>query len=63
MCGTYHPTKTSTNISYSAGLGARMDISRQFALQGSVNRMWIDAPQTGSKPEFDSFRIDFVFRM
>jgi opacity protein-like surface antigen len=63
VCGTYVPTKTSNNISYSAGLGARMDISRNFALQGSINRMWIDAAQAGSKPEFDSFRIDFVFRM
>jgi hypothetical protein len=63
VCGSYYPTKTSNNISYSAGLGARMDISRNFALQGSINRMWLDAPQTGSKPEFDSLRIDFVFRM
>jgi hypothetical protein len=62
VCGTYQPTKTTTSISYSAGLGARMDISRQFALQGSVNRGWIDYGQ-GSKPQFDSFRIDFVFRM
>ena len=63
VCGTYVPTKTSTNISYSAGLGGRWDISRQFAMQGSFNRMWIDAAQAGSKPQFDSFRIDFVFRM
>ena len=63
VCGSYVPTKTSTNISYSAGLGGRWDISRQFAMQGSFNRMWIDAAQAGSKPQFDSFRIDFVFRM
>ena len=63
VCGTYQPTKSSSNISYSAGLGARMDINRQFAMQGSLNRMWIDAPNSGSKPEFDMFRIDFIFRM
>lgn len=63
VCGTYQPTKSSTNISYSAGLGARMDINRSFAMQGSVNRMWIDAATSGSKPEFDMFRIDFIFRM
>ena len=61
VCGTYYPTKTSTNISYSFGLGARMDVSRNFALQGSVNKFYIDGPS--SKPSFDSFRIDFVFRM
>ena len=63
VCGTYQPTKSSTNISYNAGLGARMDINRQFAMQGSINRVWIDAPQAGSTPEFDMFRIDFIFRM
>ena len=63
VCGTYVPTKSSTNISYSAGLGARMDVSKQFALQGSINRMWIDTSNTASKPEFDMFRIDFIFRM
>jgi opacity protein-like surface antigen len=63
VCGTYQPTKTSTNITYNFGAGMRMDLSRNFALQGSINRMWIDAARTGSTPEFDSFRIDFIFRM
>jgi hypothetical protein len=61
VCGTYQPTKSSTNISYSFGLGARYDFSRQFALQGSLNRMYIDGPN--SKPQADMIRVDFVFRM
>jgi hypothetical protein len=63
VCGTYQPTKTSSNISYSAGLGARYDVNRQFAVQGSVNKFYLDAPQAGSKPSFDMLRIDFIFRM
>jgi outer membrane protein W len=61
VCGTYQPTKSSTNISYSAGLGARYDFSRQFALQGSWNKFYIDA--SNSKPEADMIRVDFIFRM
>jgi hypothetical protein len=60
VCGTYQPTKTSTNISYSGGLGVRYDINRQFAMQGSYNKFYIDS---ASKPSFDMFRIDFIFRM
>ena len=60
VCGTYQPTKTSTNISYSGGLGARMDINRQFAMQGSINKFYIDS---ASKPSFNIFRVDFIFRM
>jgi opacity protein-like surface antigen len=55
-------TKTSNSISYSFGLGARMDVSRQFAVQGSVNKSYIDSSQAG-KPDFNSFKIDFIFRM
>ena len=61
VCGTYYPTKSSTNISYGGGLGVRYDFSRQFALQGSLNRMYIDG--TYSKPAVDMFRVDFIFRM
>ncbi|HTN94762.1 MAG TPA: outer membrane beta-barrel protein [Gallionella sp.] len=64
VCGTYYPTKSSTNISYGGGLGARYDFNRQFALQGSLNRMYIDNSQvSGGKPTFDMFRVDFIFRM
>jgi outer membrane protein W len=60
VCGSYVPTKSSYNVSYNAGLGVRMDLNKQFALQGSVNRMWIN---TEAKPEVDMFRIDLIFRM
>jgi hypothetical protein len=63
VCGTYVPTKTSSNISYSGGVGARYDVNRQFAVQGSYNMLYIDAPQAGGKPSFDIFRMDFIFRM
>jgi Outer membrane protein beta-barrel domain len=64
VCGTYVPTKSSINVSYNLGLGARMDLGKQFALQGGVYRMWINSTQSsGAKPEIDMVRIDLIFRM
>ena len=63
VCGTYVPTKTSSNISYSGGVGARYDVNRQFSMQGSYNKFYIDAPQTSSTPSADVWRVDFIFRM
>jgi opacity protein-like surface antigen len=61
VCGTYQNTKTSSNISYSGGLGARYDVNRQFAVQGSYNKFYIDGSH--AKPDFDIVRFDFIFRM
>lgn len=63
VCGTYYPTKSATSISYGFGAGARFDINRQFALQASLNRLYIDTSYTSSKPTADMFRVDFIFRM
>jgi len=60
VCNSYAETKTYTSVSYTAGLGVRWEMSRQFALQGSYNKLWIDANST---KEFDGWRLDFVFRM
>jgi opacity protein-like surface antigen len=59
----YNDTKSSSNISYGAGLGARMDVSRGFAIEGSVNRNYIDANNASSKPAFDTVKFNFIFRM
>jgi len=61
VCGLYQPTKSASNVSYNYALGARMDLSKAFSLQGSFSRMYIDAP--GSRPSFDSFKMEFIFRM
>jgi len=61
VCGTYQDTKTSSNISYSGGLGLRYDVNRQFAVQGSYNKFYIDGAH--SNPDFDIVRFDFIFRM
>lgn len=59
----YNDTKSSSNISYNVGVGARMDVSRGFAIEGSLNRGYIDASQYSSKPSFDSVKFNFIFRM
>jgi hypothetical protein len=64
VCNQYVPTKTQDAFSYNAGLGVRWDISRSFALQGSYNKMWIDISNVaGGTPDFDVYKIDFIFRM
>jgi opacity protein-like surface antigen len=63
VCGGYAPTKTENDISYSAGLGVRFDISRTFGMQASYNRAWVDFSKASSIPEFDIWRLDFLFRM
>ena len=63
VCGGYVPTKTENDISYNAGIGLRVDVSPQFSLQGSFNRAWIDMSRATKTPEFDSWRMDFIFRM
>ena len=64
MCSTYTPTKTQDDVSYNAGLGVRWDINRQFSLQGSYNKMWIDIQNaSGDMPDFDVYKMEFIFRM
>jgi opacity protein-like surface antigen len=63
VCSSYVPTKTENDVSYNAGIGVRYDINRQFSLQGSYNKMWIDISKASGTPDFDSWRLDFIFRM
>ncbi len=63
VCSSYVPTKTENDWSYNAGIGVRYDFNRQFALQGSYNKMWIDINNATTTPDFDIFKIDFVFKM
>jgi len=61
ICNSYTPTKSETAVSYSAGVGVRIPVNRAFSVQGSYNKLWIDA--NNSKPEIDGWKLEFVFRM
>jgi opacity protein-like surface antigen len=63
VCSSYVPTKTENDVSYNAGLGVRYDVNRQFSLQGGFYRTWIDISKASSTPDFDIWRVDFIFRM
>lgn len=63
VCNSYVPTKTENDISYTAGIGVRFDLNRQFSLQGSYNKTWIDYGGASSTPEFDTWRLDLLFRL
>jgi opacity protein-like surface antigen len=63
VCSSYVPTKTENDVSYTAGIGVRFDLNRQFSLQGSYNKTWIDYSKATSTPEFDTWRLDLLFRL
>ena len=44
-------------------LGVRFDVSPRFSLQPSYNKMWIDIDKASGTPDFDVWRLDFIFRM
>ena len=63
VCSDYVPTKTEDGMSYGAGLGIRFDISWQYGMQGSYNKTWIDFGNAAGTSDFDTWRLDFIFRM
>jgi opacity protein-like surface antigen len=63
ICSTYVPTKTENDIMYNAGIGVRFDVKRDFGLQFGYYKTWIDISKASGTPEFDIWRLDFIFRM
>jgi opacity protein-like surface antigen len=64
VCSSSYPTKTESDVSYNVGIGVRFDLNRQFSLQPSYNKTWIDISRaSGGMPDVDIWRLDFIFRM
>jgi hypothetical protein len=61
-CGTYVPTRSSTDLSYTAGLGLRWDVDRTVFLRAVAARMWIDVGGDLGTPSVDQYRIDLGFK-
>jgi opacity protein-like surface antigen len=62
VCGSTATTKTESDFSYNVGIGVRFDLGREFSLQPSYNKVWIDRGSKGT-PDMDIWRMDFIFRM
>jgi hypothetical protein len=62
VCSGYVPTKTENAVSYNAGVGVRFDLNRQFSLQPSFNKAWVDFDNSSGTPDFDIWRLDLIFR-
>jgi opacity protein-like surface antigen len=63
VCSSYVPTKTESDWSYTAGFGVRYDFNRQISMQLGFYRMWVDISKASTMPDFDNYRLDFIFRM
>jgi hypothetical protein len=63
ICTEYTPTKTDEAFTYGGGVGLRLDINRYFAMQGSYNKTWVDFDKADDEPDFDTWKLDFIFRM
>jgi hypothetical protein len=63
VCSGGYPTKTETDWSYSVGVGVRFDLNRQFSLQPSYNKAWVNFDNATGSTYFDIWRLDFIFRM
>jgi opacity protein-like surface antigen len=63
VCSTYYPTKTQSDFTYGFGLGVRFDLNPKFSLQPSYNKAWVDINNASGTPDFDIWRLDFIFRM
>jgi opacity protein-like surface antigen len=63
VCTSYVPTKSDSEFSFNAGLGMRWDITQNFSLQASYNKMWIDVSEaSGGMPDFNVYKMDIIFR-
>ncbi len=63
VCGSYTPTRTENSVTYSAGVGVRFDVNRQFSIQPSYNKAYLDINKAAGTPDFNIWRLDFIFRM
>lgn len=63
ICDEYVPTRTETDFSYKAGLGLRFDFNSQFGMQAGYFKQWIDIDKASGTPDFDTWKLDFIFRL
>lgn len=57
ICATWQDTRTVDGFTYGLGVGARYDISDQFAVHGSYRIDWIDLDEAQGTPDFDGFQL------
>jgi hypothetical protein len=63
VCSSYVPTKTENDITYSAGVGIRFDVDRQFGMQFGYYKTYVNFNKANGTPDFDNLRFDLIFRM
>lgn len=59
ICGSYYPTKTSSDFSYNAGIGIRYQFNPRFYTRLGYQMTWLDLGKANGSPYFDQIRLDF----
>jgi opacity protein-like surface antigen len=59
ICGSYYPTKTSSDFTYNASVGLRYQFSPTFFTRLGYQMSWLDLGQANGTPSFDQVRLDF----
>ncbi len=62
ICRDFFATYNDSNFSYSIGVGGRWDISPGFAVRAGYTRQKLDLGSSTQDPEFDTARVDLVWR-
>lgn len=62
ICTPYQSTKSIDEFTYQLGAGARWDLDNGFSLRLAYEKHWLDYGNASSTPDFDQFKLGFMFR-
>lgn len=62
VCGLFQDTKDFDEFRYQLGGGVRWDFAPGYSLRFSYEKHWVDLDRASGSPDFDQFRLGFVFR-
>ncbi len=61
-CGTFQSTRSSDELTYNAGVGARWDLGDSFTLRLAYEKHWIEVDSANGTPDFDQLKFGISAR-
>jgi len=62
VCSTFQSTRNAEEFTYQAGGGVRWDLASGYTMRLGYEKHWIDLGKANSTPDFDQFKLGFIFR-